>query len=116
MASQPQRAGKVEEIDEDLKRVLDEHIEVADTEQECISREDLLRNGLRKLKRHMPRLKYRLANLAEREVGAAAQFFEDRKEGPGGKFYWRVDEAIGKIGLHPEGFRKVYKNSSPCSA
>jgi hypothetical protein len=54
MASQPQRPGKVEEIDEDLKRVLDEHIEAADKDQESISREDLLQNGLRKLKRHVP--------------------------------------------------------------
>lgn len=49
------RPGKVEEIDEDLKRILDKHIEAADKEPERISREDLLRNGIRKLKHHMPR-------------------------------------------------------------
>ncbi len=55
-------------------------------------------------------MKVSLSKLAEREIDAAALFFEDRKEGFGGKFYRRVDEAIGKIELNPEGFRKVYKN------
>jgi toxin ParE1/3/4 len=48
--------------------------------------------------------------LAQREIDAAAQWFENRKEGLGEQFYRRVDEAAGEIELNPEGFQKVYKD------
>lgn len=51
-----------------------------------------------------------LTKAAKREISDAAEFFENRKEGFGEKFNRRVDEAIDKIGLNPEGFRKIYKN------
>jgi len=48
--------------------------------------------------------------LAQREVDAAADFFESRKEGLGAQFYRRVDQAAGEIELNPEGFQRVYKD------
>ena len=48
--------------------------------------------------------------LAEREIEAAAVFFEGRKEGLGVQFYERIDQAKRKIELKPEGFQKIYKD------
>lgn len=55
MSTQPNRPDQIEEIDEDLKRVLDERVAAAKKDPAHVSREDLLRNGLQKLKRRVPR-------------------------------------------------------------
>jgi len=52
----------------------------------------------------------RITKLAQREIDAAARFFEGRKEGLGIQFYERVDEATGKIEQNPEGFQKIFKD------
>lgn len=49
----PPREG--EELDEETKRVLDRHAEYAEEDKTCISRGELLRQGLSKLKRAEPR-------------------------------------------------------------
>ena len=54
MATQPKRSGETEDFtDAELKRIYDEH--VAAEKEGTISREDLLREGLRKLKQPAPR-------------------------------------------------------------
>lgn len=55
-------------------------------------------------------LKVSLTKVARQEIANAAEFFENRKEGFGEKFNQRVDEALDKIELNPEGFQKIYKN------
>ena len=50
------------------------------------------------------------SKLAKGEIDAAAQWFEDRKEGLGKQFYQQVDEAAEKIERNPEGFQKLYKD------
>jgi toxin ParE1/3/4 len=50
------------------------------------------------------------SKLAKREIDAAAQWFEDRKEGLGKQFYQQVDEAAEKIERNPEGFQKVHQD------
>jgi hypothetical protein len=49
--------------------------------------------------------------VAEREIKAAAKFFESRKEGFGEKFYRRVDEAAERIELNHEGYMPVYRDA-----
>ena len=44
-----------EELDEETTRVLGRHSEYAETDKTCISRGELLRQGLSKLKRAEPR-------------------------------------------------------------
>ena len=48
--------------------------------------------------------------LAEREIEAAAVFFEGRKEGLGVQFYERIDQAKRKVERNPDGFQKIYKD------
>ncbi len=50
MASNSQHPREREEIDPDLKRVLDQHAEAAERDKARVSREQLLREGLAKLK------------------------------------------------------------------
>jgi toxin ParE1/3/4 len=50
------------------------------------------------------------SKLAKREIDAAAQWFEDRKEGLGKQFYQRVDEAAEKVERNPNGFQICYKD------
>jgi hypothetical protein len=45
--------------------------------------------------------------LAQREIDAAAQWFENRKEVLGFQFYERIDEPAEKIALNPEGFQTL---------
>jgi predicted transcriptional regulator len=42
------------EIDDDLKRVLDEHAAAAKKDKDYVSREQLMRDGIAKLKRPVP--------------------------------------------------------------
>jgi hypothetical protein len=55
MSTQPNRPGQTEEIDEDLRCVLDEHIESADKDPERISREDWRRTWSPKAEPRVPR-------------------------------------------------------------
>ncbi len=45
------RPGKAEELSDDLKRILDEHVVAAENDERRVSRHELLRDGLAKLKR-----------------------------------------------------------------
>jgi hypothetical protein len=51
----------------------------------------------------------RITTLAPTEIDAAASWFERRKEGLGVEFYQRVDEAVGRVEINPEGFQKSTK-------
>jgi len=50
MATQPTGPGQAEELDDDFKRLLEEHDAAAETEPDRVSRQQLLEQGLRKLK------------------------------------------------------------------
>lgn len=54
MATQPISPGEKEQIDEDLKRVLDEHVEAAERDSEKFSRQQI-REGATKLKHPAPK-------------------------------------------------------------
>ncbi len=54
MASQPQRPGETKDFTEaELKRIYDEH--VAAEKEGSVSHEEMMRNGLRKLKTPVPK-------------------------------------------------------------
>jgi hypothetical protein len=54
MSTQPQRPGKTEDFTEaELKRIYDEHVPAE--KEGSVSREELLREGLRKLKQLTPK-------------------------------------------------------------
>jgi hypothetical protein len=50
--TEPKRPGT--EIDEETKRILDEHVDAAEKEPGRVSRQQLLEEGLRKLKTATP--------------------------------------------------------------
>ena len=53
MSTQPTRPGENEGIDEDFKRILDEHAAAAELDKERFTREQI-GEGASKLKRHTP--------------------------------------------------------------
>jgi len=54
MASQPQRPGETKDFTEaELKRIYDEHVPAE--EEGSVSHEEMMRNGLRKLKTPVPK-------------------------------------------------------------
>jgi len=55
-----------------------------------------------------------VSRLAQREIEAAATFYEDRQEGLGAEFADRVAEALSSIERAPEGYQKVYKDLRRC--
>jgi plasmid stabilization system protein ParE len=52
--------------------------------------------------------------LAQREIDAAASFYEGRKEGLGMEFADRVDEALQSIEIAPSGFERIYGDLRRC--
>jgi hypothetical protein len=49
-----------------------------------------------------------IISLAQREIDAAASFYENRKEGLGMEFADRIDLALQSIEIAPLGFRRAY--------
>jgi toxin ParE1/3/4 len=48
--------------------------------------------------------------LAQTEIDRTAAWYENRREGLGGEFLDRVDEAIQRIEMNPEGYAPAYKD------
>jgi|GEM_PF-5675788 len=55
MSTQPQRPEPIDDFDQEtLKRIYDEHVDAAEKETVRVSRQELLADGLRKLKLRSP--------------------------------------------------------------
>lgn len=55
-----------------------------------------------------------LTSTAERDVASAAEWYEAKREGLGGEFLDRVEEAIDRIGMNPLAYRKVTGENRRC--
>jgi hypothetical protein len=51
-----------------------------------------------------------VTTLAQSEIGRVSAWYEKRKEGLGDEFLNRVDEALERIAMNPEGYALAYKD------
>jgi plasmid stabilization system protein ParE len=60
-------------------------------------------------------LNVRLTRTALNDIGAAADWYQAKRDGLGDEFLARVDEAIEKIGANPLSYRKVSCENRRCN-
>ena len=56
----------------------------------------------------------RLSPAARKDIADAARFYEGRRDGLGGEFVDRVDEAIARIELNAAGYAVVFEGLRKC--